>query len=197
MSRKAGGTDHLFLFTYANDLLCERIFLLIFSIYLFISSKWCPMSTKAGGTDHVFLFTYANHLLCDRVFVLIFSIDLFIYSKWCQQNKIGARLCFYIEISGSRRNMYGWQAGGMHPTAMLSYLLIKIGCCDLFLEIYFLKSIFIKRTSFGTISWTTLGQCCKIPTCKQKGEINWMSSWKLIFEFNIFWRLNSKLLWVH
>ena len=38
--------------------------------------------------------------------------------------------------------MYGWQAAGKHPTEMLSYLLIKIGCCDLFLEIYFLKSIF-------------------------------------------------------
>ena len=31
-----------------------------------------------------------------------------------------------------RRNMYGWQAGGMQPTAMLSYLLIQIGFCDLF-----------------------------------------------------------------
>ena len=104
-----GGSDHLFLFPYANHLLWDRVFVLIFNIYLFISSKWCPMSRKAGGTDHLFLFTYANQLLYDRVFILIFSIYLFIYSKWCQQNqveattfitacnKVGARLCFYIE----------------------------------------------------------------------------------------------------
>ena len=58
-------------------------------------------------------------------------------------NEVGGQgYVFTSTISGSCRHTYGWQAGGMHPNAMLSYLLIKIGCCDLFLEIYFLKSIF-------------------------------------------------------
>ena len=41
MWTKAGGTDHLFLFTYANDLLWDMVFVLIFIIYLFIYSKRC------------------------------------------------------------------------------------------------------------------------------------------------------------
>ena len=36
MSTKAGGSDHLFLFTYANHFLLDMVFVLIFSIYLFI-----------------------------------------------------------------------------------------------------------------------------------------------------------------
>ena len=61
MSTKAGGTDHLFLFTYANSLLITCGF--HFNInYLFVY-LFKAMSTKAGGTDHLFLFTYANHLL--------------------------------------------------------------------------------------------------------------------------------------
>ena len=39
MSTKAGATDHLFLFTYGNCFLLDMVFLLIFSIYLFIYSK--------------------------------------------------------------------------------------------------------------------------------------------------------------
>ena len=85
------------------------------------------------------------------VFVVIFSIYLFIYSKRCQQkqveaafitvsNEVGARLYFYMSVNMSTifggRNTYGWQAGGTHPTGMLSCLLIQIGCCDLFLEIH-------------------------------------------------------------
>ena len=41
MSTKAGGRDHLFLFTYGNHLLLHMVFVLLFSIYLFIYSKWC------------------------------------------------------------------------------------------------------------------------------------------------------------
>ena len=61
MSTKAGGTDHMFLFTYANGLFitCDFPFNIEYLfIYLFIA-----MSTKAGGSDHLFLFTYANQLL--------------------------------------------------------------------------------------------------------------------------------------
>ena len=39
MSTIAGGTDHLFLFTYANSVFLEMVFILIFSVYLFIYSK--------------------------------------------------------------------------------------------------------------------------------------------------------------
>ena len=41
MSTKAGGTDHLFLLTHANHFLWDMVFVLIFSIYLFIYSKRC------------------------------------------------------------------------------------------------------------------------------------------------------------
>ena len=44
MSTKAGGTDHLFLFTYANDLLWDKVFILISMIYLFIYSKGCEQN---------------------------------------------------------------------------------------------------------------------------------------------------------
>ena len=86
------------------------------------------------------------------LFVLIFSIYLFIYLKRCQQKqveattfllppatKLGQGYVFTSIISRSHQNTYGWQAGGTNPTAMLSYLLIKIDCCNLFLEIYFLN----------------------------------------------------------
>ena len=66
MSTKAGGTDHLFLFTYANDLLWDRVFVLIFSIYLFIYSKWCQQKQVEATT----------------------------FITAC--NEVGARLCFYI-----------------------------------------------------------------------------------------------------
>ena len=41
MSTKAGGTDHLFLFTYANSFFLHKVFVLILSIYLFIYLKRC------------------------------------------------------------------------------------------------------------------------------------------------------------
>ena len=41
MSTKAGGNDHLFLFTYANTFILDLVFVVIFSIYLFIYSKRC------------------------------------------------------------------------------------------------------------------------------------------------------------
>ena len=155
MSTKAGGSDHLLLFTYGNHLLITCAFR--FNIYYLFIYLFKVMSTKAGKSDHLFLFTYANHLLWDRVFVLIFSIYLFIYFfiesdvnitrwKWrpllLPAMKLGQGYIFTSSISGSHQNTYGWQAGSTHPTAMLSYLLIKIGCCDLFLDIFFLKSIF-------------------------------------------------------
>ena len=113
--------------------------LFVFNIqYLFVS-LFKAMSTKAGGTDHLFLFTHANHLLWEMVFVLIFIVYLFIYWKRCKQKqveamtfllppatKLGQGYVFTSTISGSHRNTYGWQAGVTNPTAMLSYLLIKI-----------------------------------------------------------------------
>ena len=61
MSTKAGGSDHLFLFTYVNPFLITCGF--CFNInYLFVY-LFKAMSTEAGGSDHLFLFTYGNHLL--------------------------------------------------------------------------------------------------------------------------------------
>ena len=41
MSTNAAGTDHLFLFTYVNSFFLHMVFILIFSVYLFIYSKQC------------------------------------------------------------------------------------------------------------------------------------------------------------
>ena len=49
-STKAGGTDHLFLFTYGNWLLIACAFFLIFNIYLFIYSKRCQQKQVEGTT---------------------------------------------------------------------------------------------------------------------------------------------------
>ena len=50
MSTKTGGSDHLFLFTYANHLFRDRVFVLIFSIYLFIYSNWCQQKQVEATT---------------------------------------------------------------------------------------------------------------------------------------------------
>ena len=79
MSTKAGGSDHLFLFTYGNWLLITCAFR--FNIYYLFIYWFKAMSKEAGGSDHLFLFTYGNHLLWDMVFALIFIIYyLFIQS---------------------------------------------------------------------------------------------------------------------
>ena len=70
-------------------------------------------------------------------------------------------LSLQLLVVAERRTL--GKAGGTHPTGMVSYLLIEIGCYDLFLEIHVYN-----RTTFGTNSWRTFGQCCKIPTFKQK-----------------------------
>ena len=50
MLTKAGGTDHLFLFTYANIFFLDLIFVVIFSIYLFIYSKRCQQKQVEATT---------------------------------------------------------------------------------------------------------------------------------------------------
>ena len=105
MSTKAGGIDHLFLFTYANHLLWDMVFVLIFSIYLFIYSKGCQQKQVEVTT-----FIYLCKLLVVRhgfrfniqyLFIYLFkamstkaggSDDLFITA--C--NEVRSRLCFYI-----------------------------------------------------------------------------------------------------
>ena len=63
MSTKAGGTDHLFLFTYANSLLLHMVFVLIFIIYLFIYSKWCEQKQVEPTTCFYLLMqiAYVRH----------------------------------------------------------------------------------------------------------------------------------------
>ena len=96
MWTKASGTDHLFLFTYANCLLiiCGfRFNIQYLFVYLFKLT-----SIETAGTDHLFLFTYANDLLWHILFVLIFSIYLFTYSKWCQEIHMEPNTLFYLLI---------------------------------------------------------------------------------------------------
>ena len=75
------------------------VFILIFSIYLFIYSKWCQQK-QVELTTFIYL---ANHLLWDMVFILIFSIYLFIYSKRCQQKQVEATTCLYVFFCESEK----------------------------------------------------------------------------------------------
>ena len=94
MSTKAGGSDHLFLFTYVNSLFLGLGF--CFNIQYHFVYLFKARSTKAGGSDHVFLFTYVNDFFLHMVFVLILSVYFFIYSKRCQQKQVELTTCFYL-----------------------------------------------------------------------------------------------------
>ena len=65
MSTKAGETDHLFLFTYANHLFLQMVFVVIFSIYLFIYSKRCQQKQVEATT-----FIYLWKLVVDYMWFL-------------------------------------------------------------------------------------------------------------------------------
>ena len=94
MLTKAGGTDHLFLFTYANSFFLDLVFIWIFSIILFIYLKRCQQKQVEPTTCFYLLMQIACWL--HVVFVLIFIIYLFIYSKRCQQKQVEATTCFYL-----------------------------------------------------------------------------------------------------
>ena len=86
MSTKAGGRDHLFLFTYGNRFLITCGF--CFNIHYLFVYLFKAMSTKAGGSDHLFLFTYGNWLLITCVFR--FNINyLFLYLFKAMSTKAG------------------------------------------------------------------------------------------------------------
>ena len=91
---KRGETDHLYLFTYAKELLIKCAFR--FNIqYLFVYLFKAMSTTAVQVTTFVYLLmeiTCWLHVL----FVLIFMIYLFIYSKWCQQKEVEATTCFYL-----------------------------------------------------------------------------------------------------
>ena len=57
MSTKPGGSDHLFLFTYANYLLWEMAFFLIFSVYLFIYLKQSKQK-QVEATTFIYLWKW-------------------------------------------------------------------------------------------------------------------------------------------
>ena len=68
MSTKAGGSDHLFLFTYGNQLLWDMVFVLIFIIYLFIYSKPCQQKQVEATTSFYLLMQITCFL--NGIFVL-------------------------------------------------------------------------------------------------------------------------------
>ena len=152
MSTKAGGTDHLFLFTYGNELFLHMVFILIFSVYLFIYSKRCQQKQVEPITCFYLLMQIASSF---TKFSFAYSVSICLFINWCQQkqvdltfitacNEVGARLCFYMCLwfcpqlvaATETWNTYGCQVGATHPTGMLSCVLIQIGCCDLFLEFH-------------------------------------------------------------
>ena len=64
MSTKAGGTDHLFLFTYANNFFLQMVFVGIFSIYLFIYSKRCKQKQVEPTTCFYLLMQISYCYAC-------------------------------------------------------------------------------------------------------------------------------------
>ena len=89
MSTKAGGTDHLFLFTYANWLLITcgfRFNINYVFVYLFKA-----MSTKAGGTTTCFYLFMEIDCWFNVFFISIFIIT----ARKCSLR----RLCFYTCLS--------------------------------------------------------------------------------------------------
>ena len=60
ISTKASGTNHLFLFTYANSFLLDTVFVLIFIIYLFIYSKRCQQKQMEATTCFYLLMQMAS-----------------------------------------------------------------------------------------------------------------------------------------
>ena len=208
MSTKAGGTDHLFLFTYGNFFLIYcgfRFNIQYLFIYLF-KAMW----TKTSRSDHLFLFTYANVLLivCSFSFNIYYIIQLFIYSKQCQQkqveetfitasNEVGARLYFYMclwicpELVAAKTCMVGKGAVRILLECFVVYL------SKLVVVIYFYKSIFrmvLHLELIGGEDWESVVKYWHVNKEKKWNECQVKNQF---FQLNIFWHLNSNLWWVH
>ena len=107
MSTKAGGTDHLFLFTYANHFIVRHGFR--FNIqYLFVY-LFKAMSTKAGGSrPPVFIYLWIIGCWSHVVFVWIFSI-YFVYLFKVHVNKSCASHYLFLFTYGNCVLHYMWQ----------------------------------------------------------------------------------------
>ena len=84
MSTKTGGTDHLFLFTYVNSFFLDLVFVVIFSIYLFIYSKQCQQK-QVEQTTFIYLW---KSLLVTHGFRFHIH-DLFLYLFKAMSTKAG------------------------------------------------------------------------------------------------------------
>ena len=114
MSTKAGGTDHLFLFTYGNWLLITCAFR--FNIHYLFVYLFKAMSTKAGGKrPPVFIYLWKS-LFVRHGFRLNIQY-LFIYLFKAMSTK----------------------AGGTHDL----YLLMEITCCETWFSFEYSLSIYL------------------------------------------------------
>ena len=91
MSTKPGGSDHLFLFTYANDLLWDKVFVLIFMIYLFIYWKRCQQKQVEATT-----FIYLCKSLVVRIAFPSNIQYLFVYLLKSMSTKAGGSDDLYL-----------------------------------------------------------------------------------------------------
>ena len=76
MSTKAGGTDHLFLFTYANIFFLHIVLVLIFSVYLFIYSKRCQQKQVKATTCFYLLMEIT---CCETWFSFEYSVSIYLF----------------------------------------------------------------------------------------------------------------------
>ena len=134
ISTEAGGRDHLFLFTYGNHLLWHMVFVLIFSIYLFIYSKRCQQKQVELMTFiylwKSLLVTYGFRFNIQYLFIYLFKAmstkaggtnDLYYMCLWfcplvaatetCMVGKRAAHIileCFLVYLSKLVVVIYMW-----------------------------------------------------------------------------------------
>ena len=139
MSTKAGGTDHLFLFTYVNSFFLEMVLVLIFMIYLFIYSKRCQQNQVEATT-----FIYLCKSLVVRLGFLFNIYDLFVYFFKGMSTKAGGsdhlflfthanHLLLQMVLVFNIHDLFIYlfkamstKAGGRDDL----YLLLKMTCCE-------------------------------------------------------------------
>ena len=112
MSTKAGGTDHLFLFTYGNLLFIYCGFR--FNIHYLFIYLFKVMWTKTSGSHHLLLFTYANGLLIASGFLFnIYYIVVYLFKAMSTKAGGSCRGITWIHRSPSRPRP------AVRPTAVL------------------------------------------------------------------------------
>ena len=168
MSTKAGASDHLYLFIYANYFIFHVFIEWIFSVCLFTYSNQC----QQNHTQRPPVFVYLCKLLVvPCVFRLNINIYLFISSNRCQQKH--ALLFSYIYLGIRSRT-----GQGVHSNVITSFFncsgLIRLNCSNIFFYIIFQYQICHKCCNIWSLTsvhglwssyWWRVRRCVQILLC--------------------------------